>query len=224
MDRDQDQFFEEPNQKNTGPEQQEQQPAAEQGQPRVDDQTYLLKLLDYLEEALEYGSVVPLTNKRLVDSDKCLDIVDDMRRNLPDAIQYASQIMNDRERILKNAERSAANRIKAAEVRADATIQNAEQLAKDTVAEAESRADKIIADAENRAMAMTNQNAIKIAAQNEARDIINQAKADANQCRLDAASYGEGLLVNVERELQKAVDMVRYRREHLDSSDQKPRQ
>jgi hypothetical protein len=70
-----------------------------------------MNLLDYLQDAIENGSSVPLTGKRLVDAAMCLDIIKDIRGNLPLAIQYAEQVMRDRDRILSTAERTAASKI-----------------------------------------------------------------------------------------------------------------
>jgi len=216
MDRDQDLFFEE----ERGPERPEapEQDGAPAPMPyqEDDDHTYLMKLLDYLQDAVEYGSVVPLTGKRLVDAEMCLDIIKDIRGNLPLAIQYAEQVMRDRERILTNAERTAGNRVQSADARANAALDDADKRAQEIIAESESRADKIIKDAEIRARAMIEQHAIKVAAQNEAREIVNEARAEANERTLDAAAYAEGLMVSVEKELARAQDMIRAKRQQLD--------
>lgn len=179
------------------------------------DLSYFLQLLDYLQDAVEFGSSVPLTNKKLVDAEMCLDIIRDLRGNLPPAVQYAQQVIDDRDTILDSAERTAANKLSSAEVRVNAAIDDAGARSQQMIEEAEDRADKIIKDAEIRARAMIDQNAIKVAAQNEAREIVNEARAEANERQLEASAYGENLLHNVERELMRAVDMVRNKRQNL---------
>ena len=219
MNRDQDNFFdEEPKAKDSG------NAAGQEGyqddgfSPGVeDDHTHLMTLLSYLQDAVEHASVVPLTGKRLVDTEMCLTIINDIRGNLPLAIQYAEQVVRDRENILVSAERTAANKLQSADVRANAAIDDAAQRSQQMLEEAQSRADKIIKDAEIRARAMIDQNAIKIAAQNEARAIVNEARAEANERKLEASAYGEELLINVEKELQRAADMVRQRRQSMGS-------
>ncbi|MEA5068520.1 MAG: hypothetical protein VB067_05995 [Christensenellaceae bacterium] len=186
-----------------------------------DDHTYLMTLLNYLQDAMEYASVVPLTSKRLVDTAMCLDIIQNIRGNLPLAIQYAEQVMRDRENILVSAERAAANKLQSADVRANAAIDDAATRSQQMLEEAQSHADKIIRDAEIRARAMIDQTAIKVAAQNDARAIVNEARAEANERRLDASAYGEELLLNVEKELQRAAEMVRQRRQTLDNEQQR---
>ena len=218
MDRDQDKFFEEerkaPKQAAERPEQpQESAPPYETD----DDHTYLMNLMDYLQGAIESGSSVPLTGKRLVDATMCLDIIKDIRGNLPLAIQYAEQVMRDRERILSNAERAAASKIQSADVRANAALDDASMRSQEILEEAESRADKIIKDAEIRARAMIDQHQVTIAAQNEAREIVNEARAEASEKRLEASAYSENLMINVEKELQRAQDMIRQRRQQLNA-------
>ena len=41
--------------------------------------------------------------KRVVDVDRCRDIVDEVRNNLPDELRDSKKIVADREQILKNA-------------------------------------------------------------------------------------------------------------------------
>ncbi|MDL2206369.1 hypothetical protein LJC33_05595 [Eubacteriales bacterium OttesenSCG-928-N13] len=223
MDRDQDLFFEE---ERNAP---AQEPASNQlndgadQAPYVkdDDHTYLMKLLDYLQDAVQYGSVVPLTGKKLVDADMCMDIIKDIRGNLPLAIQYADQVMRDRERILSNAEISAQNKLDSANARANNALDDAANRGDQVIKEAESRADKIIKDAEIRARAMVDQNQIKIAAQNEARQIVNAARAEANDRHLQASAYAEDMHINTEKALQQAMDMVRQHRQQMGSDQQR---
>jgi vacuolar-type H+-ATPase subunit H len=219
MDRDQDKFFEE-DRKAVGKSAAERPEQPQESAPPYeadDDHTYLMNLLDFLQGAIENGSSVPLTGKRLVDATMCLDIIKDIRGNLPLAIQYAEQVMRDRERILSNAERSAASKIQAADVRANAALDDASARSQEIMEEAESHADKIIKDAEIRARAMIDQHQVTVAAQNEAREIVNEARAEASEKRLEASAYSENLMINVEKELQRAQDMIRTRRQQLNA-------
>ncbi len=219
MDRDQDMFMEA---ERKTPENEPVDTGREEKAPYQetdDDHTYLMKLLDYLQDAMELGSAVPLTGKRLVDTAMCLDIIKDIRGNLPLAIQYAEQVMRDRERILTNAERAANNKLSSADVRANAAIDDAQNRSNQIIEEAEMRADKIIKDAEIRARAMIDQNQIKIAAQNEGREIVNEARAEANERKLEAGAYAENLLINVEKELQRAAEMVRNKRQAMSENN-----
>ncbi len=85
------------------------------------------ELLDMLEETLEKGTAVPFAAaKRVVDVDRCRDIVDEVRNNLPDELRDSKKIVADREQILKNAQTDADNIIKQAEERARVLVSDKE--------------------------------------------------------------------------------------------------
>ena len=220
MDRDQDKFYDEEFDKREAParpaiddEQDIQSPPSEM--ETDDDHEYLMKLLDYLEGAMEGGSVVPLTGKRLVDANMCIDIIKDIRGNLPLAVLYAQQVMQDRDRILSDAQRTAKNKLASADSRANAAIEEADTHARQILNEAEDRANQIIKTAEIHARGLVDQHAIKISAQNEARDIVNEARADANDKRQAAGDYCDDLHHDTEKALQTALDIVRSHRQQL---------
>ena len=99
MARDDERFFEE----NEDMEQEEEQEQyddeayeEEQYEDEYDEEgTELDRLLDFLVKALEQGSQVPLSNKRMVNVEMCKSIVDDIRDCLPDAVRYAQQIVDN---------------------------------------------------------------------------------------------------------------------------------
>jgi len=63
----------------------------------------VLELLDELDEIIDVASSVPLVKKVMVDPDEVTDIVKEIRQELPDEIQQAQWIKNERERILGEA-------------------------------------------------------------------------------------------------------------------------
>ncbi|MDR1571978.1 MAG: ATPase [Clostridiales Family XIII bacterium] len=65
----------------------------------------VLELLDEIEEIVETASKMPLTGKLLVDGDEILEIVKDVRVTLPDEIQQAQWIKEERQRILDEAKK-----------------------------------------------------------------------------------------------------------------------
>ncbi|MBQ4085515.1 MAG: hypothetical protein IJC54_02960, partial [Clostridia bacterium] len=76
-------------------------------------------------------------------------------------------------------------------------------------------ADNIVKDAEVRARAMIDQNTIKIEAQKQAQEIINEARMEAQERRLQAADYCDKLLRDAEDTLSAAFDDVRRNRQAL---------
>ena len=77
------------------------------------------ELLDLMEETLEEGTSVPFAaTKRVVDVERCRDIIDEVRNNLPDELRDSKKIVADREQIVRTAQQEADNIIKQAEERA----------------------------------------------------------------------------------------------------------
>ena len=106
-------------------------------------------LLEELEKELEESSSMPLTGKKLVDKAYVLDIVKDMRENLPSEITEARAITADKQRIVSDAHREAEEIVTHAKERAsvlvdqDEITQQAYQKADEILANAKSMAEEI---------------------------------------------------------------------------------
>lgn len=209
MDRDQEKFYED----------EDQEVRAEPQQPDagddIDDMKYFLELLKHIRAAIRSGANVPLTSKKIIDAEKCLMIIDDMERNLPDAVQYGMQMYSERDRILGNAETAAMNRVSSAEMRANAALEKAKSEAEQIVADAENEAHAILSDAQDRADRLVDENEIVRQAREEARIIKNDARVEASELRLKANHDAYQLLASVEDELSEACKAIRRRRAEL---------
>ena len=182
----------------------------------VDDMKFFLELLGLMRVAIDSGKNVPLTNKKMIDADQCLMILDDIERNLPDAIQYGLQMYSERDRIMGNAEQKAMNAVSSAEVRATAMQENAREDAEQRLMEAENEARAILADAQERADHMVSESEIIRRAREEARIIKNDARVEASEVKLKATHEAYQLLTAVEEELTGAFNVVRRRRAELE--------
>lgn len=86
----------------------------------------ILDLLDALEDELEGGSTMPFTGKVLVDSEACLDIIRDIRLNLPDEIKQGEWIKKEKRRILLDAQKEAELILKETEQHRKSLIEDNE--------------------------------------------------------------------------------------------------
>jgi F0F1-type ATP synthase membrane subunit b/b' len=102
----------------------------------------ILQLIDRLEELFNDAKAVPFTHNVVVDEDRMLEIIDQMRIVIPDEVKKAQQILGQRDRFLAQAQEEADRTIALAREKAD-------QLAmKDNIVqEAQRRAEQIIAQA-----------------------------------------------------------------------------
>jgi len=102
----------------------------------------ILHLIDRLEELFNESRALPFTNNVIVDEDRMLDIIDQMRIAIPEEVKKAEQLLNQSDRILAQAEEKANRTTALAEERAqEMTSQNA------LIQEAKRRADIIIEQA-----------------------------------------------------------------------------
>jgi vacuolar-type H+-ATPase subunit H len=106
----------------------------------------LLDYLDDIEEVLESSKSLPFTNKISVEKDRVLDILNEIRLNLPDDIRSAQRILGDHDRIVGDAERKAQGILDSAENEAKMRTNNheifrrASDQASETVEEAKKNA------------------------------------------------------------------------------------
>ena len=79
----------------------------------------VLELLDELEEIIEDASSVPVVRKVMVDPNEITEIVKEIRLELPDEIQQAQWIKNERARILDEAKAEYESIINEAKAKAE---------------------------------------------------------------------------------------------------------
>ena len=77
----------------------------------------IFTLLDTLEDLLEKSKTVPFTDKSIVSKNEILDIIKEIRLKLPDELKQAKWIKEERERIIREAQKDAEDIVKEAENR-----------------------------------------------------------------------------------------------------------
>jgi cell division septum initiation protein DivIVA len=102
----------------------------------------ILQLIDRLEELFNESKNIPLTRNVMVDEDRMLDNIDQMRIAIPEEVKKAQQLLGQRDRVLAQSQEEANRTLELARQKSDQLV------TKDTVAqEAQRRADQIIAQA-----------------------------------------------------------------------------
>ncbi|MDX9917016.1 MAG: ATPase [Gudongella sp.] len=103
----------------------------------------LLNLIDEVEDIVEAGTSLPLTNKVMINKEELLEIIKEIRIKLPDEIKQAAWIKEERQRILDEAQKSATTMIDEAETRLEELVDNEEvvRVAKESAEEILRRAE-----------------------------------------------------------------------------------
>ncbi|MBQ8151592.1 MAG: hypothetical protein IJ070_02375 [Firmicutes bacterium] len=86
----------------------------------------VLELLEEIEEIVDTAAGFPLTGKIMVDSQELLEIVREIRAELPDEIQQAQWIKNERERIIAEAKTQYEKVIDDAQQQADKLVETSD--------------------------------------------------------------------------------------------------
>ena len=78
--------------------------------------------LDKMEQLILEAGRVPFTNKRVIEEDDLVTLLDALRRDVPNEIQDAQNIVKERNHILAEAEEEAKKIVEMAHNRADSLI------------------------------------------------------------------------------------------------------
>lgn len=105
-----------------------------------------MHLVDRLEELVMEGRAVPFSRRVIVDEERFLDLVDQMRVSIPDEIKKARRVQQERERIIAQANEEAGRIVNLSQDEASNLIAEHE-----VVKAAEARAAVILERAQNEA-------------------------------------------------------------------------
>ncbi len=143
----------------------------------------ILQLIDRLEELFNDAKSVPFTHNVVVDEDKMLELIDQMRIAIPEEVKKAQQVVAQRERVMAQAQEEANRRLEIARDKADQMVQ------KDMIAqEAQRRADQILAQARAEAEAI---------------------RADADNYVLDTLMHLQEQIEKLGNQVNNGIRMVR---------------
>ncbi len=99
----------------------------------------ILHLVDRLEELFNESRPLWFTHSVVVNEERMLDIIDQMRVSIPEEIKKAQQTLAQKDRILAQAQEEANRIVTLAREKSDALLERDGQ-----VAEAKARAEQII--------------------------------------------------------------------------------
>ena len=114
----------------------------------------ILHFVDRLENIVRESRTLPLSRKLLLDEEKLIDIIDQMRVSVPDIVKQAQKVTAERDRQLAQAQEEAERIKQLAKAESqlilekDQITKNAHTLAKEIVDDAHRQSAKIYADAD----------------------------------------------------------------------------
>jgi cell division septum initiation protein DivIVA len=102
----------------------------------------ILHLIDRLEEILNESRPFPFTHNVIVDEDRVLDLIDQMRVAIPEEVKKAQQLLAQRDRILAQAQEEANRTLSLAREKSEQLVE------RDSIVQAaHARAEQIVQNA-----------------------------------------------------------------------------
>jgi cell division septum initiation protein DivIVA len=145
----------------------------------------ILHLVDRLEEVFNAGRPIPLTKNLIVDEERVLELIDQMRVSIPDEVKKAQQILNQRDKILAQAQEEAARTVQLAQEKAaqlverEALVEQAKVRAQEIARNAQAEAEGVRADADDYALEVLSRLEAETAKSlNQIRNGINKLRND----------------------------------------------
>lgn len=111
-------------------------------------------LVDRLEDLIDEGRHLPFSKFTMIDEERALEIIDQMRISIPEEIEKATRILAQRDRVLAQANEEAARIIQNARAKGeellteDVNVQAAQNMAANIIEQANQEAERIKAEAD----------------------------------------------------------------------------
>ena len=83
----------------------------------------ILHLVDRLEELFNESRPIPLTHNVIVDEDRFLDIIDQMRISIPEEVKKAQQVYSQKDRVLAQTQEEVNRTLALAREKADQLVE-----------------------------------------------------------------------------------------------------
>ena len=114
----------------------------------------ILHLVDRLEELINHSRSIPFTRNVIIDEDRMLDLIDQMRVAIPEEVKKSQQILAQKDRVIAQAKEEAERTVNIAKEKSDkltdrdSIVQDARKKASQLEAEAEVRVKSTRAEAD----------------------------------------------------------------------------
>jgi hypothetical protein len=153
----------------------------------------ILHLVDRLESLITSSRMIPLSVYRLVDEDRALELIDQMRISIPEEVKQAKRVHQERDRIIAQAHEEGGRLVDLAREEAEALV------ARDVITTtAERRAQTIIERAQREAVGL----------KAESDDYVVQALSELEASLMRTLTVVRNGLEKVERERQQAAELA----------------
>jgi cell division septum initiation protein DivIVA len=158
----------------------------------------LYETVDELGRVIENARSVPMSGSCMVPRDHLLDLLDDLRENLPDEVHAAGAIVEQRTEILEQAQAEAEQLTGRTREEADRLVASARRQREEILSTARRQRDELLARA-----------------QAEAEDLLARAEAEADRMVAEAQAHHEALLADAQAQQAEMIAAAQAEHERL---------
>ena len=148
----------------------------------------LYETVDELTTVIENARSVPMSSSCMVPRDHLLDLLDDLRESLPEDVQAAGAIVEQRTEILQQAQAEAERLTGRTRGEADQLLASARRQREDLLGTARRQRDELLAGA-----------------QAEAEELLADAEAEAERLVAEGRAHREALIAEAVAEHERLV-------------------
>jgi cell division septum initiation protein DivIVA len=158
----------------------------------------LYDVVDELSQVIEHARSVPMSGSCMVPRDHLLDLLDDLRESLPNEVQRAGRIVEQRTEILEQAQAEAERLTEETRAESEELMASARRTRDEVLGMARRSRDELVAQA-----------------QGEAEELLAQADAEAERILAEARVAAEALLAEAREQQAEALAAARTEHERL---------
>jgi cell division septum initiation protein DivIVA len=158
----------------------------------------LYETVDELTTVIENARSVPMSGSCMVPRDHLLDLLDDLRESLPNEVQRAGRIVEQRTEILEQAQAEAERLTEETRAESEELMASARRTRDEVLGMARRSRDELVAQA-----------------QGEAEELLAQADAEAERILAEARVAAEALLAEAREQQAEALAAAQAEHERL---------
>lgn len=148
----------------------------------------VFQALDELNAMIEDARSLPMTANCVVPRHESLLLLDDIRDSFPGELDDAQDVLDQRDRVLAEADATARDTVTAADAEADRTLRESREDADAMLAEAKARADRMVAEATAHADGLVGD------ARAESAELLDRSRRDAESTTIRARAESDRLV------------------------------
>lgn len=169
----------------------------------------VFQALDELNAMIEDARSLPMTANCVVPRHESLLLLDDIRDSFPGELDDAQDVLDQRDRVLADADATARDTVGRADAEAERTLREAREDADAMLADAKSRADRMVAEATGHADGIVGD------ARAEAAELLDRARREAESTTTRARAEAERLVEQANLTYDNTITEARQEQQRM---------